>query len=88
MQMQHRRAVRGITSQLEGFLKVGMDQASAFSKLLRKKKQTLFGPGLCSASHIKPQLIPSKMFGLLSFRKAHPWPLSCLGSASISNSKV
>lgn len=39
MQMQHRRAARGITSQLEGFLKVGMDQASAFSKLLRKKKK-------------------------------------------------
>lgn len=37
MQMKHARAARGISSKLEDFLKVGMNQVSVFSKLLGRK---------------------------------------------------
>lgn len=49
MQMQHTRAARGISSKLDGFLKVGMDQASVFSKLLGKS-MTWLRPLLCNST--------------------------------------
>lgn len=49
MQMQHTRAARGISSKLDGFLKVGMDQASVFSKLLGKN-MTWLRPLLCNST--------------------------------------
>lgn len=50
MQMKHARAARGISSKLEDFLKVGMNQVSVFFQAAWKKNMIWSRPSLCNSN--------------------------------------